>query len=298
MKLFIGMRIFKTAVAVAISVYLGILINLDSPFFAAIAALITLQGNLVDSFSMAKYRLLGTVFGGGFGLMGATLAWSNPLMIGLGIGVIIFLANKLKWNKAIPIASIVYVSIMLVEGSSIYYSLHRVLDTSVGIAVAVIVNMAIYRPYSRDRVMKVSIDLVEKFRRTIKLFLCTKDDLCMTAVEKELAVLEAELPALKKEARMHIYRAEDGIDFEAVKEQFDALYQNLSMLAAMGHGLQLKTEMVQRLEDLYGLELNPGRNLSDKDIVFNYHLEIALDLLCQLKKTFNLPIHEKQTAEG
>ncbi len=44
--MYIGMRTAKTAFAVTVSVILAY----ESPFFAAIAAIITMQGSLVGSF--------------------------------------------------------------------------------------------------------------------------------------------------------------------------------------------------------------------------------------------------------
>ena len=286
----IGMRIIKTALAVILTVYLATWLNLASPFFAAMAALITMQGNLVDSFSMARYRILGTVLGALIGVASAYVAHGNPIVLGLGIALIIFSCNKLRWNKAIAIATIVFASIMLgyEETTFIYDSLHRVIDTSVGIAVAVTVNFTISRPYSRDRVVKSTTDLIVKCKAILGMLICQECDYDLEEITRELDVIERELPGLKTEVKMHIVSANQDLNFDLVKSQIDELYHNTYILTEMKGDLKINENNIKRVNEMYGVDLAPGISMEESDIVYNYHLRICLRLIDRLSQDFGI----------
>ena len=284
------MRIIKTALAVTATVYLAMWLNLDSPFFAAMAALITMQGNLLDSFSMAKYRMLGTVLGAAIGILAAYLAHGNPILIGFGIALIIFVCNKLRWNKAIAIATIVFASLMLggEEVSYIYDSLHRVLDTTVGIAVAVIVNFTISRPQSRDRVINSTTDFIKECKTLLGKLICQECGYSLSEISEQLEIIERELPGLKTEVKMHIVSSDQDLNFDVIKAQIDELYQNMFLLAEMEGEHKLNEKNVKVINEMYGVELAPEVSLEESDIVFNYHLGIALRLINKMTDTFNI----------
>jgi len=292
-EMLIGMRIIKTVLAVTISAYLAILLKLDSPFFAAMAALITMQGNLVDSFSMAKYRIIGTIFGAAIGFCGAYFAHGNPIILGLGIGLIIFVGNKLRWNKAIAIASIVFASIMLgTESLSIYASANRVIDTLVGIAVAVVVNYTISRPHSRDKVINSATGLIKQCKTVLGMLICSEKGVSLTDITEGLKIIEKELPGLKTEIKMHIVSADLDMDFDTVKAQIDKLYQHIALLAEMDCTGKLNAKNAETVNRMYGVNLAAEKGLDEASTVFNYHLGTSLRILDILSQSIN--VAEKQ----
>src|SRR5690554_667821 len=285
---FVGMRTIKTALAVAISAYLGIWLNLESPFFAAIAALITMQGNLRDSFRMARYRVLGTIFGATMGIIGSYLAPGHPLILGLGVALIIFVSDKFHWNKAIAIASIVFTSIMLSsEGGPIYASLHRVLDTSVGIMVAVVINYTISRPLSRDRVMQNAQELIQKCKTVLGMLVCQEQDITLADIEARMQEIEQELPGLKAEMRMQLVRTKtETLNFDIIKGKIDSLYWHIAVLRQLPGNVRLNIKNARLVNNLYQVNLSGTDELDDEETVFNYHLGQSLGLLQELAGIF------------
>lgn len=280
----IGMRIVKTGLAVALSAFLAIILELDSPFFAAMAALITMQGNLLDTFSMAKYRILGTIFGAGIGIIGAYIAHGNPVVLGLGIGLVIFLANKLRWNKAIAIASIVFASLMLGEGTQIVaVSINRVIDTLVGISVAVVVNYTISRPRSQERVRKNAREMVHKCKDILGMLICHEEGVALEDITRGIKVIEDELPGVRAELKYHIVRARGrDLNYDEVKARLDKLYLHLALLADMNCSGRLTLQNSQLVNSMYGVNLEAAEQLGEEDIVFNHHLAISLSTLTEL----------------
>ncbi len=121
------MRNIKTALAVTISILISEFFKLDSPFYAAIAAVISMQNSVTGSYKAGKNRMLGTITGALIGLTFSSISPNNPFLCGLGIIIIIYICNLLKWDKSISIACIVFTGIMinLTNKTPLYYSIHR-----------------------------------------------------------------------------------------------------------------------------------------------------------------------------
>lgn len=298
--LFVGMRTLKTALAVTVSVYLAQLLGLNSPFFAGIAAIIALQGNLVDSFTMARDRMLGTILGGIFGFATAQIAHGNPLILGLGVALIIYVFNQLKWNKAIVIAAVVFTSMMLGFDACPTFSdaLNRVVDTFLGITVAVVINFAISPRYSRDRVITTATGLVRNCRALLRRIVLHEGNLSLKDIAAELDILEAELPAFKKEVQLHIVQAQEGLDLDAMKGQLEELYRLIYLLAELPGETSLNQDNSRTVASMYGLEIPPGPEGSPENIVFNYHLARALILAESLSESFGLDIGRRSPGQA
>lgn len=144
----VGMRNIKTAIAVVISVLISKSLKMEYPFYAAIASIISLQNSVENSFKAGRNRMLGTMIGALVGFICASISPENPILVGLGIVCVIYLCNLLNWKESASIAGVVFCAIMLnLKGNSpILYSINRILDTFVGITVAITVNYFIAPP--------------------------------------------------------------------------------------------------------------------------------------------------------
>lgn len=287
-KIKIGMRTIKTALAVTIAISISYLLNLNSPFFAAIAAIITLQGNIVDSFRMGRDRILGTIIGAVIGLASSYVALGNPIVIGLGIIVLIYISNLIHFNKTITISSVVFISIMLNPngGSILLYSLFRVLDTFVGISVAVIVNLIISPPFSRDIVTGTCKEIVEKCHIAMKLMVL-KENMPLEEIGDELAILEREYPTYKREEESHLVK-EGKVDLHEARKLINKLYHNIYLLDEMGKECRISSENVTALNKMYEIEILPSEDLTNEEIVYNYHLNQSLEILKKLSHALDL----------
>ncbi len=149
MKLAIGMRNIKTALAVLICLLISEAFRLEYPFYAVIATIIGMENSITNSYTVGKNRVLGTIVGAICGLIFALIDPYSAVFSAIGIVVVIYICNLLKWNKSISIASIVFLAIMLnlrPGESPWFYSLNRVTDTLIGIGVAVAVNYLVFPP--------------------------------------------------------------------------------------------------------------------------------------------------------
>lgn len=279
----IGMRITKTALAITISVYVVKWLNLNAPFFAAVGALIAMQGNLAESVTMAKYRMLGSIFGGAVGVAGAYLAPGNPLVLGLGAALIIFAANKLKWQQAIVLSTVVFASIMLRDtgDTALASSISRVVNTLVGIVVAVVVNYSISRPRSWERVLDSARDLARKGKAVLGMLIC-QEEADLQVIAEKIQVIERELPGVAAELKLPFIQRKTGPDLAAIKVMLDNFYRHLTLLASMDKTARLSEENAQRVNAFYGAGVSGSGELKETEVVYNFHLRHCLHNLEEL----------------
>lgn len=153
----IGMRNIKTSLSVFLCLLLFYFIDRENSIFACVAAVICMQNTVVDSLEKGISRILGTIVGGLVGMFvlfisSQVFAFNEELMIfiiPLGIIMLIEICVMIDKKQAVVISCVVYLSILISknrDGGYVLYTLNRVLDTSVGIIIALLVNKYVVMP--------------------------------------------------------------------------------------------------------------------------------------------------------
>jgi uncharacterized membrane protein YgaE (UPF0421/DUF939 family) len=145
---YIGMRNVKTALAVSMSVIVAGIFHLQSPFFVATGALISMETTVKKGINAGIARVLGTVIGGLIGIITVLIAPGNIFLLFLGTVLLITLLNILKWQDSISMACVVFCVIMITMTSEniVIYAFQRTVDTIVGISISIIINYIISPP--------------------------------------------------------------------------------------------------------------------------------------------------------
>jgi len=283
----IGMRTIKTSIAVTVSIVLANVLELNSPFFAGIAALITMQGSVIDSFRLGRDRIFGTVLGASVGLIGSLILPGNPILIGIGTIIIIYISLLLEWKKPISIAGVVFISIMLnlEDSGQLLYSLNRIFDTFVGIMVAVLVNYFIYPPNSKDKIYKTSLELADKASEVIKAVALRQDNLRLKDMKDKLDIIEENYATLKDESKVNLNIKSEERNTDSITALSKNLWVHLEAVAALREKSTIDSSNSQIIEGLYGIKTDSidKEVLSEEDIVFNYHLKQALEIINIIK---------------
>ena len=143
----IGARNLKTSLSVFICIIVFELLGRSSAFFACIAAMMCMQDTVENSYKMGKNRMLGTFLGAVVGLL--LTAIFNVLSIQHFI-VYALLCILFNCKGAINSACIVVFAIMTnLKGVGSYdYAFNRILDTFIGVIIAIIINRLVY-PYQK-----------------------------------------------------------------------------------------------------------------------------------------------------
>lgn len=151
----IGMRNIKTSISVFLCLLLFQILNRDNALQACIAAVICMQNTIVDSYKKGIERVKGTILGGIGGAFVLYLITNFGyediiiFVIPLGIVILIELCVTLNMKQSVVICCVVYLGILITierEGGPVIYAVNRVIDTTIGIMITIIVNKYIKVP--------------------------------------------------------------------------------------------------------------------------------------------------------
>lgn len=150
----------RISTSVFICVFILRLVFNANPFYAAIASVSCLQGNITDSFKVGKERIIGTILGGSFGILTIYFdienlnIFKNSFIIGLFMIIIIlscyFILRKPGSNT---IACIVFLGITTnMEGRNPYFwASKRIITTILGVIIAFSVNYTLQKYLKKEK---------------------------------------------------------------------------------------------------------------------------------------------------
>ena len=276
-----GPRMLKTAVAVTLSVMLVRLFDTEplSVFYAAFGALIamdtTFSKSLMQGFTQLVAVFAGTLFGYVSVLLfpAVTPAW----VVGLGVLLLIFLCHCLKLSFTITLSCIVFLSACLTPSDNILQdSLLRLRDTSVGLVIALSVNIAI-RPYNNK---KRIIALLQKLQNQIP------KDVEKLVIFEQFPDLSDHIVLIRKlDREIELYHSQHFFhrknDEEALLRGCHQLAQRMIQELDAMKGMDTLGDLASENEEtmrLLGLRVPPegiqNRKCTRRDtIVMNYHLD-------------------------
>lgn len=158
----IGMRLIKTALAVFLCFIIYRIRGEGIPFYSAIAAVLCMQREIEDSKEKGKNRMLATLIGGiaGMGILylfkyygiDAT-SWLCYLFVSASLIPLIYTTVLLKQPDCAYISCVVFLCICISHGNDadpFAFALNRMLDTWIGILVAIGVN-AFHLPHRKHK---------------------------------------------------------------------------------------------------------------------------------------------------
>lgn len=164
----IGMRNIKTTLSVFLCLLLFEIINRENSIFACIAAVICLQNTIDDSMKTGRARVIGTIIGGVVGAMVLFIVntfFDNRILIfiiPIGIMILIKICVSINMRQSVVICCVVYLSVMITKNHDsgyLLYTINRVVDTSIGILIALLVNKYVGIPEKLISMFKQEEDL-------------------------------------------------------------------------------------------------------------------------------------------
>ena len=148
----VGGRTVKTVLAVYLCLLIGIVRKSDTAFYAAIAAVLCVQRTSNDSFREAFNREEATVIGGIWGMLVLLFEryfWCSPcevlryLFLSVILIPIINFSVLIKRERGTFLMCVVFLCITVTHGndeSQLSFGIARILDTTIGIVIALLIN--------------------------------------------------------------------------------------------------------------------------------------------------------------
>lgn len=155
-NLHVGQRNFKTALAATLCALVYFFVG-RNPTFACIGAIFGLGSDMDNSRLNGGNRFFGTIFGGLLGMLLFRLyiifypdGSKHPLMLlflFIGVVALILVSQWFRWPGAVQPGGVVLCIILFNTPVDTYisYSLDRMLDTGIGVAMALLVNYLLPR---------------------------------------------------------------------------------------------------------------------------------------------------------
>jgi uncharacterized membrane protein YgaE (UPF0421/DUF939 family) len=140
----------RTAVAAVLSLFLARLLKLPEFYWAPISTIVILLST-INPLTLAWQRFAGTALGAALGALAASFFPSSWIVYGAAILVCGLLCSLLRLSRAYRFAAITLTIVLLAAHlpSPWMVALHRFVEVSLGIAVALLVSMVWRIPASR-----------------------------------------------------------------------------------------------------------------------------------------------------
>ena len=208
------LQVVKTSLASVIAwVAAWLLLDQPLPIFATIAALLVVQPSLNQSLAKGIERSLGV-------LVGVLLAYGASHLFGessWGVLAIIVVALLLAWAlrltpgsaNQIPISAMLVLAIG--AGNTADYALERIIETVIGVIVALIVNFAIVPPVLREPSRRAVRELANRIADTLDELSQVLTRGTERAELQEVLSRARQLRALQRDAAEQVTRAEESL---------------------------------------------------------------------------------------
>ncbi len=278
----IGLRTVKTAIAVAVSLWLVGLRNSPAPIFAAIGAISAMSRTLGDAFKTCLTQFCGIVLGAIFGTVFVNIFVDfRYIAIILGMIALIPVCVYLKLQFAVSLACMVFTVICLSPPhEALVYSVNRFIDTSIGLFTALAVNVLI-KPYNN----RARIDaLIRKFLLSVPGYV---EELAVKGRYPDIEPLNRQLGHIDWEvgifATQHLLRQPDHEEqtafLQGCTQLAHSVFQELTILCTMDERGTLSEHNCAAL-GILGLKVPKeaaGQSKTQADAVSNYHLEKLIE---------------------
>ncbi|MGD8192369.1 FUSC family protein [Brevibacillus ginsengisoli] len=163
------LQIVKTALAAAISWWLTtVLFYNPYPYFAPLAAILTVQVTVADSLEKALQRIVGIVLGVSVSLLFGYWISIGALSIFIVVLIGMVIPNSLQLNTQITSQVAVSSLLVLAFGHHQGYAFGRIIETVIGCAVAIVINAFLIPPNPLPSVETSLLHLSKHAANTLK----------------------------------------------------------------------------------------------------------------------------------
>ncbi|MCD1259432.1 FUSC family protein [Paenibacillus athensensis] len=140
-----GARIWKTGIAVALSLYLSAWLAFTPPVIAAVAAIFAMQPSIYRSWRYFLDQLQTNVLGAALAMLAGMFFSNNVIAIGIVCILVILLCLRMRMEETIGLTLVTVVAVMEASGQW-QFALNRFLLSLIGIGCAFAVNLLFFPP--------------------------------------------------------------------------------------------------------------------------------------------------------
>lgn len=190
----LGLRIIKTGIAVTVCVVVARLLGLNDPLVAVVATILSMGKSIDMSVRSASYKMvgvvIGSVLGGGFSMV----SHGNAGLCGVGAIACFYLCRLLRLEEAGPLSCFTFAAVMFTGAGNRFWQYALVCGENalLGIAVAVVVNLAVMPPNYAHLIRRCYETLCEKIKEETEHAAC-RQKIDVRSIEADIEQLSANI---------------------------------------------------------------------------------------------------------
>lgn len=235
-------QVFKTALAAAVSWQVAVmLLGRNRPYFAALAAILTIQVTIAESIERGGQRLLGIVGGITLSMLAVHLLGITPLSIGLLVLIGMASATALGFGPTAVSQVAISALLVLSLGGKPSYAAARLLDSALGAGIAVAVNALVVPPDATPDAARHLRRLATAVAAELRHVMETEG----TGAERDLREARSFTKTLRA-ARKAMHLAEEGTRFSPLLRKQRARVQRLRPALTLLEHLTIEVRGIAR----------------------------------------------------
>lgn len=290
LRLHIGLRTIKTAVAVIIS-----MIIVDSYgattsklIFAMLGAMSAMMPTFRESLESCMTQIVGVLFGAVMGILLTSLPIAPLAATGIGIILVITMYNTLgiRFSPSLP-CLIVVTLCTAPDTQPIEYALGRIWDSAIGLTTGIVINTLVF-PYDNSNQIRGTVEslnhevirfLEEMFDGDDQLPDAEQMSQTINSMARQLTIFS------NQKLLMRLKRQQKELEaFRTCEAKGRELLARMEVLSHMGRPGRLNDENRQRLAACGAVirDERPLDSVMERDVVTNYHIRQILTLRREL----------------
>ncbi|NHN30778.1 FUSC family protein [Paenibacillus agricola] len=148
-----GARVLKTGIAVTLSLYISVWLQLSLPVIAAVAAIFAMQPSIYRSWRYFLDQIQTNTVGAALAMLAGTFLSKEPIAIGIVCILVIMICLKLKMEETIGLTLVTVIAVMEASGQW-DFALNRFILSLIGIGSAFLINILFFPPNPKEQIVK------------------------------------------------------------------------------------------------------------------------------------------------
>lgn len=285
--MWLGNKALRTGISACLCMIAAKLLNLKYPFFVILPAVMPISSNLEYTIKASGNRLIGSSIGAVIGILLSLIEPTNALLTGIGVIIIIYTCKFINWENSAAIACLIFVSIMVgIKGETVWlYSLNRLLDTFIGIAIAATVNTLTLSLTTYSTVIKNARILHDDLLKAISSKIFYNVEIKFDTLYKQINNIQGLLIIYKDQIHFSKVWKTRSQEIASIYENLKCAYDELNIINSIDNTCSLNAENSEMINKIFSKEIHYKKcENSEIGIVYNYHLERLLKAIENIKR--------------
>lgn len=283
----LGNKALRSGISVCLCMIVSKLLKLKYPFFALLPAVMPISSNLEDTIKSSGNRMIGSSIGAVIGILLALIKPTNALLTGIGVIIIIYTCKFINWENSAAIACLIFISIMIgIKGETVWlYSLNRLLDTFIGIAITATVNNLAFSLTTYSTVIENTRILYNDLLKAAEAKIFSNVEVKTESLYRQINNIQGLLTIYKDQIHFKKNWKAKLQEMTSIYENLKCAYDELNIISSIDKACSPNAKNTEMINKIFASK-NHYKKCEDSEIsiIYNYHLERLLKAINNLPR--------------